>query len=401
MKLRNPSAKIVTRDFCTLVTIFVQESAEAMQTRLAQFFTYTRLSVLFSVLLITLCISVQPGRAQQPAGDKPETAFIEREAITLRHPRDYYVPLNLKPIRQLSIASPIEGVVHTVDVQPGDKPASKAVLVRLEAAIPQAEVARAQAALDLAREEQKNATGKAAAVAKASVALAEAELKIANIRLEQTTIRAPFEGEVFRILVSPGTYVRAGQPLLELGDTSQLKVEIPLARDQALVGNKVNLSVEEQATQGTVNQVLPLDPRFEKLRDLANSITSAVVVMDNKQNQLRPGQSVSVSLIPRYPIAEIPTVAVQNSPQGERKIQVIRENVIRELTPQILGQVGPERLYVSAAFDKDDEIVVSSTQPLADGASLQPATTIGKSSTSPGTTPGGSPSKPPEKKVSF
>ncbi|QDT27397.1 multidrug resistance protein MdtN [Gimesia panareensis] len=372
-----------------------------MQTRQAQFFTYIRFSALSTVLGVTFFALTSIGQAQQPTGDQPETAFIEREAITLRHPRDYYVPLNLKPVRELSIASPIEGVIHSVDVQPGDKPATKAVLVRLEAAIPQAEVARAQAALVLAREEQKNATGKAASVAKANVALAEAELNIANIRLEQTTIRAPFEGEVFRVLVSPGAYVRAGDPLLELGDTSKLKVEIPLARDQALAGNKIDLSVEDQATQGTVNQVLPLAAQFEKLRDLASSITSAVVVLDNKENQFRPGQSVSVNLIPRYPIAEIPTVAVKNSPEGERKIQVIRENVIRELKPQILGQVGPERLYVSAAFNKDDEIVVSSTQPLVDGASLQPVTTVGKTKASSTTPTGSQPAKPPEKKVSF
>jgi len=370
-----------------------------MQPLKDQFFSHSCFAVLSSILLLT--VSTRDSAAQAPAAtkDQPQTAFIEREAITLRHPRDYHVPLNLKPIRDLAVAAPIEGVIHSIDVKPGDKSTARAVLIRLDSAIPQAEVARAQAALDLAREEQKNATGKTAAVAKANVALAEADLKLANIRLEQTTIRAPFEGEVFRVLVSPGAYVRAGDPLLELGDTSKLKVEVPLARDQAQTGNKIDLSVEEQAAQGTIDQVLPLSPRFEKLRDLANSITSAVLVLENKTNQFQPGQSVSVSLIPRYPIAEIPTVAVKNSPEGERKIQVIRENVIRELTPQILGQVGPERVYVSAAFNKDDEIVISSTQPLTDGASLQAVKSAGKSQS---TTPSGSqPSKPPEKKVSF
>lgn len=361
----------------------------------------SRFSCLSCLLLLVLPPLAASAQAPATTGDEPQTAFIEREAISLRHPRDYYVPLNLKPIRDLSVAAPIDGIVHAVDVKPGDKSTARAVLIRLDSAIPQAEVNRAQAALDLAREEQKTATGKTAAVAKANVALAEAELKIANIRLEQTTVRAPFEGEVFRVLVSPGQFVRAGEPLLQLGDTSKLKVEVPLARDQAQTGNKIDLSVEEQAAQGTIEQVLPLDPRFEKLRDLANSITSAVVVLDNKNNQFQPGQSVSVGLIPRYPIAEIPTVAVKNSPEGERKIQVIRENVIRELTPRILGQVGPERVYVSAAFNKDDEIVVSSTQPLADGASLQPVKSTGKAQNTSTGPSGSQPSKPPQKKVSF
>ena len=353
-------------------------------------------SVIASVLL-----TVAPAFAQKKE-DTPQTVSIQREAITLRHPRDYYVPLNLKPVRSLKVSSPIDGIVHSVDVKPGDTPTSKTVLIRLDPSIPQAEVTRAEAALELAKQEQKNATGKNATIAKAQVDLAEAELKIANIRLEQTIIRAPFKGEIFRTFTTPGAFVRAGEPLMDLGDTSKLQVEIPLQREQAKKGASINLNVEEQDLQATVDQVLPLAPQFEKLRDLANSIASAVVILDNKNKQLQPGQSVSVALIPRYSIAEIPTVSVTNTPDGIRKIQVVRENVIRDLTPQILGQVGPERLFVSAAFKKDDEIIVSTSQPLPDGAQVQPKLTVGKTQASPTTVPGSSKtSNPPKKKGSF
>ncbi|QDT89672.1 efflux RND transporter periplasmic adaptor subunit [Gimesia algae] len=338
--------------------------------------------------------------SQEKTGE-PQTVSIQRESITLRHPRDYYVPLNLKPLRSLSIAAPIDGIIHTVEVKPGDKPTAKTVVVRMDSSIPQAELDRAEAALEVAREEQKNATGKAAAIAKANVALAEADLKLAGIRMEQTIIRAPFEGEIFRILAAPGAFVRAGEPLVELGDTSKLQVEVPLSREQAQKGASISLNVEEQATQATVDQVLPLAPQFEKLRDLAKSITSVVVILDNKNAQFKPGQSVSVELIPRYPIAEVPTVSVSNTPEGVRKIQIVRENVIRDLTPQILGQIGPERLYVSAPFNKEDEIIVSTSQPLTDGTQVQPRLTVGKSQTAPSATPGSQPAKPPEKKVSF
>lgn len=353
----------------------------------------------FGLLLLTFGTPTT-AYSQQKTGE-PQTVSIQREAITLRHPRDYYVPLNLKPLRSLTISTPIDGIIHAVEVKPGDKPTAKAVVVRLDPSIPQAELDRAEAALEVAREEQKNATGKAAAVAKANVALAEADLKLATIRMEQTVIRAPFEGEIFRILAAPGEFVRAGDPLVELGDTTKLQVEVPLSREQAQKGSSINLNVEEQATQATVDQVLPLAPQFEKLRDLARSITSAVVILDNKNAQFKPGQSVSVDLIPRYPIAEVPTASVSNTPEGVRKIQIVRENVIRDLTPQILGQIGPERLFLSAPFNKDDEIIVSTSQPLTDGTQVQPRLTVGKTQASPTATPGSKPAKPPEKKVSF
>lgn len=352
-------------------------------------------------VIASLLLTVAPAFAQKKE-EESKTVSIQREAITLTHPRDYFVQLNLKPVRLLKVTSPVDGIVHAVDAKPGDTPTSKTVLIRLDPSIPQAELARAEAALELAKQEQKNATGKNSTVAKAKVDLAEAELVIAKIRLEQTIIRAPFKGEIFRTFTAPGAFVRAGQPLIELGDSSKLSVEIPLLREQAKKGARINLNVEEQTVQATVDQVLPLAPQFEKLRDLANSISSAVVILENKKNEHRPGQSVNVALIPRYSIAEIPTASVMNTPEGTRKIQIVRENVIRDLTPQILGQVGPERLFVSAAFNKDDEIIVSTSQPLPDGTQVQPKLTVGKTETSPTTNSGSSkPANTRKKKVSF
>ncbi len=185
--------------------------------------------------LLAAPFALKPASAQK-GDESPETVSIQREAITLRHPRDYYVPLNLKPVHALTVSAPIDGIIRAVDIKPGDKPTSKAVLIRLDPSIREAEVSRADAALNVASLELKNATGKSVEIYKAKQALAEAELKIAKIRLEQTIVRAPFQGEVFRIFTQPGAYIRAGEPLLELGDTSKLQVEIPLQRDQAKTG---------------------------------------------------------------------------------------------------------------------------------------------------------------------
>ena len=107
--------------------------------------------------LLLLTFGIPTAVFSQEKTAEPQTVSIQREAITLRHPRDYYVPLNLKPLRLLTIAAPIDGIIHTVEVKPGDKPTTKAVVVRLDSSIPQAELDRAEAALEVAREELKNA----------------------------------------------------------------------------------------------------------------------------------------------------------------------------------------------------------------------------------------------------
>ncbi|HAH46617.1 MAG TPA: hypothetical protein DCM07_17510, partial [Planctomycetaceae bacterium] len=88
--------------------------------------------------LVLLACGIPAAAFSQEKTGEPQTVSIQREAITLRHPRDYYVPLNLKPLRSLTIAAPRDGIIHTVEVKPGDKPTAKAVVVRLDPAIPQA-----------------------------------------------------------------------------------------------------------------------------------------------------------------------------------------------------------------------------------------------------------------------
>jgi len=58
----------------------------------------------------------------------------------------------------------------------------------------------------------------------AQLRLAEAELQSAELRLERTRIRAPFAGVVGRTNVEPGAVVSAGQPLLALVSTSGASV---------------------------------------------------------------------------------------------------------------------------------------------------------------------------------
>jgi hypothetical protein len=52
-------------------------------------------------------------------------------------------------------------------------------------------------------------------------------------------------------------------------------------------------------------------------------------------------------------------------------LQVLRENVVRDLNVRILGKVGTDDLYVSGRFVNGDEVIVSSTRALADGTPLR------------------------------
>jgi len=59
-------------------------------------------------------------------------------------------------------------------------------------------------------------------------------------------------------------------------------------------------------------------------------------------------------------------------PNGQRKVQVLRELVVRDLPVTLMGSVGVERVFVSGPFADGDEVIYESSHLLADGFPLKP-----------------------------
>ncbi|OYW18924.1 MAG: hypothetical protein B7Z55_09770 [Planctomycetales bacterium 12-60-4] len=192
-----------------------------------------------------------------------------------------------------------------------------------------------------------------------------------------------------RILVVEGQYVRAGDPLVEVGDSSRVKVEVPTERSAATKGSQVTVKIESVEVQGVIEAILPLNPAFDPLRDLFESITSAVVVFDNADGRLFAGQTVYVPLIPRNPVVQVASSSILNTADGARKVQVLRGAVVRDLTVTLMGPVGIDRLYVAGPFSVNDEVIYETSHQLPDGFQLRPLTGTAATTTpaAGGTTP--------------
>src|SRR6185369_8833033 len=185
------------------------------------------------------------------------------------------------------------------------------------------------------------------ALAEAMLEAAQAEADLAQLDAERLIIRASFNGEIQAIHVTEGQYVRAGERLATLVDTSKYHLEIPIERGKVAAGATIDLKVEDATVKAKVEAVVPPTPRFEAVRELSESLATAVVTIDNQTGKLHTGQAVFTSLIPVTPVAAVPTTAVTNQPDGTRKVQVLRENIIRNITVTALARVGTERVYVT------------------------------------------------------
>jgi multidrug efflux pump subunit AcrA (membrane-fusion protein) len=340
------------------------------------------------------------------AGDQ---IIVKREATRVIEPHKYRVSLVTEPIRSLTLTAPFDGVVRQADGKPGSKVSAQADVVRLDNTVQKLNVTRAEAQWKVASAELKIAgdmDDAHKALAQAKVDVAKAELDLAKYYLEQSSVRAPFAAELQQTLVTEGQFVKAGDPVAIIVDSTKMRVEVPVERSIAVQGKDLAIKIEAAEVQGKVEAIRPLSPRFEVLRDLFESVASAIVVVDNADGKFKPGQTVYVPLIPRQPIAEVPSSAIGNLPDGQRKVQVVRHMVVRDVPVTLLAGIGSNRLFVSGPFAEGDEVIYESSHQLADAFQLKPsapaATGGAGQGAGQGTTPAATGTNPaPNKSVGF
>ncbi|MBI1348549.1 HlyD family efflux transporter periplasmic adaptor subunit [bacterium] len=331
-----------------------------------------------------------------PIANPGDQVVAKHEALNLIDAEKYRVNLSLEPHQQVLLSAPHDAIVRQVLEKTNNKVKPQTEILRLESTAQKLGLQKAQAEYRAATLEQKLAKDEdQKALAAARLEAAKAGVDLAQFLYDQTGIRTPINGEVRKILVVEGQYVRAGDPLALIGDSSKMKIEIPVERAGLEKGSKRLVKIEANEMEGTVEAIVPLNPGFDPLRDLFESITSAVVVFDNTDGRLFAGQTVYVPIIPRQPIVQVASSAVLNAADGGRRVQVLRQGVVRDIGITLMGPVGVDRLYVSGAFAPNDEIIFQTSHQLPDGFQLEPiASAIAK----PGTTPAGTRPMPTEAK---
>lgn len=307
------------------------------------------------------------------SNNAPAEIVIHRRRIHLRAPEKYQVPMHLDPVRTVRLAAPFDGTVKSILHKPGAHLESAAEVIRMDMTEKELRRDRAKALYQVAKLEDEQASGNAKPLADARLQAAKAELDLAVYWVEQGAIRAPFSCEVLRVDVSEGQIVRMGEPLAIVGDMTALMVEMPVDRNATKAGQPMEIKVEDRTVPATVDAILPLAPRFEALRDLVPSAASAVLVVPNTDGRLRAGQTVYSQFVPRDVVADVPNNCITNSPDGNHKVQVLRNNVVRDVPIATLAAVGSDRSFISGPFDPSDEVIESASPELADGTIVRPS----------------------------
>jgi membrane fusion protein, multidrug efflux system len=240
----------------------------------------------------TAALKVTPGSSAR------STVAVESAAARAASARtDIRGVGSLRSDESVQIASEIAGRVASFNFKEGEAVEAGDVLVKLDDALAQAELADASARFDLAnanmdRAKQLSRTGnvteKAIDEATAAFEIARSALELQRVRLAKHTIAAPFSGDVGIRNVSPGAYVAIGTPMVNLEKIDVLKVDFKLPElvlSSIAVGQAISVSVDAIPGRTFDGEIYAIDPQV----DVNGRALRLRARIQNPDRVLRPG----------------------------------------------------------------------------------------------------------------
>ena len=269
------------------------------------------------------------------------------------------------------------GEVISVRFESGQFVESGSVLATIESAEQRLAVARARVTLEnaeqlLARYERIDVDGAISESqidsAKTSVEAAKIELQLAEEALSRRTIYAPFSGYVGLSDIDPGATVTQQTEITRIDDRSELFVDFSLPEQvfgRINEGDELPL-VPFAASQNPVNAVISVvDSRIDAQR--RSFMVRAVV--DNSEDQLRPGMSFRVNFdLPgdQYPAA--PEAAIVWGGDGPYLYKI--ENGTAQRVPITIVSRQDGQVLVRAPLNTGDIIISEGVQKVRQGSEV-------------------------------
>lgn len=330
---------------------------------------------------------VRPGDGAGAAAQAASPAPAARPAVPVEAVRVRVATMTdrvsavgtLRSNESVIIRPEIAGRVSEIHFAEGEPVEQGAPLVSLDDSLYRAEVADAQARVNLrernyerARELREKRAGSASDLdqAVAELEIARASLELARVRLHKTRISAPFSGILGLRHVSVGSYVSPGQDLVNLEKIDPIKVDfrVPERYLGALhSGQAVQIRVD--AFPGTVfeGEVYAIDPQI----DPAGRSIALRARIENRDRRLRPGLFARVDLITgeREGALVIPEQAIV--PRGDQRFvfRVLEGKAVS--TPVEIGRRNPGEVEIVSGLGPDDVVVTAGQLKIRDGTAVK------------------------------
>jgi len=226
-----------------------------------------------------------------------------------------------------------------------------------------ARVHSARAAYDLAVQSVQNL--------RAQLPQYKASVELAEKKLRDAVIRAPFKGQVKERVVSPGQYLKVQTPVMVIVSMDPLRVRLKIPETMAgliQIGDRLLVTVDaypHRAFSGKLSRSNPsVDPQSRTLEVEA--------LLENPEGLLKPGFFVKARIPSAKldPVMVVPQDALQYS-YGIYKVFLIQGDVLKEQEVKV-GDLSAEQVEIVSGVKAGDMIAVPvKGQVLKDAARIK------------------------------
>lgn len=263
------------------------------------------------------------------------------------------------------------------------------LLVQLDDTLQRAELSQAQAQLSIARANLKRneellaqnfVAARVVDESRAALQVAEAQVDLAQARLQRMRITAPFDGTLGLRSINLGQYVKDGDDLVNLEDTSKLTVDFRLPeryQNQIAPGQGVQVQLDALPGKRYDARVIAVDPLLDAN---GRSISVRAEMPVAPGDGLRPGMFARVLTV--FSVDDRALVVPEEAlvPQGGRQFVFLideqgqgdaRKRVSRRVEVELGVRRGAE-VQITKGLKEGDTVVVAGQQRLQrDGTAVR------------------------------
>jgi membrane fusion protein, multidrug efflux system len=296
-------------------------------------------------------------------------------------------------VQGVTVSADLPGIVERIAFSAGKTVQKGDILVQLDTRQEEAQLAGAEAQLQLARLNfermqglvEQDAVSRAEYDAAASAhTQAEARLREIRATIDRKTIRAPFAGVLGIRRINLGQYLTGGDPVVSLQSLNPVYVDFGVPQQAAgemRIGRSVRIVVGELEDAVFTGRVSAVD----SIVDQATRNVQVQATLANRGGRLRPGMFVQaqVMLGASQQVVPLPASAINYAPYGDSvfvvtDLQTPEGQTYRGVRQQVvkLGAARGDQVAVLSGIEPGDEIVTSGVFKLRNGAAIQVNNTV-------------------------
>jgi len=286
----------------------------------------------------------------------------------------------MNPEKELMVVSQTQGEVEKVGIKVGDPVRKDQELVKVDDDILQANLLVAEANYEKAQKdlqrfekmiEQDGITQDQLEKMRLNLKNAEANYKSLLKRIEQTSIKAPFDGYINQLFTKEGAMLGPGAPVFEIVNINRFKVSLNVTEDEIL-------GIQEGMKALIVPKALDsirLNGRVSTRAMSANMAQqyAVEVLADNSYpDLLKGGMMATVDLVPTRPekVLSIPAEIVRESEGAFYVYKVGKENKAAK-TWITTGQQHNNYIEITSGLVENELVITTGIDQISDGQEIR------------------------------